>query len=67
VFLNCPCYETPKNAIKKKSSKTTEGGKKKTEGEKATFFVMSRDGLFEEKVSFVFLNFPCYETPKTTR
>jgi hypothetical protein len=31
-FLNSPCYETPKNAIKK-WSKTTEGGKK-TEGKK---------------------------------
>jgi hypothetical protein len=30
----------------KKSSKTTEGGGKKTEGEKATFFVMSPDWIF---------------------
>jgi hypothetical protein len=49
---------------KKKSNKTTEGEKKKTEEKKAAFFVMSRDGLFRKKVFFVFLNSPCYETPK---
>jgi hypothetical protein len=44
-----PCYETPKNAITKKSSKTTEGGGEKNGEKKATFFVMSRDGLFFRK------------------
>jgi hypothetical protein len=39
AFLNSPCYETPKNVIKK-SSKTTEDEKKKP------FFVMSPDGFF---------------------
>jgi hypothetical protein len=43
VFVfELPCYETPENAIEKKPSKTTEGGGKKTEGEKATFFVTSQ-------------------------
>jgi hypothetical protein len=49
---------------KKKSNKTTEGKKKKTEEKKAAFFVMSPDGFFREKSFFVFLNSPCYETPK---
>jgi hypothetical protein len=65
AFLNSPCYETPKNAIKKKSNKTTEGKTKKTEEKKTAFFVMSPDGhFFGKKVFFVFLNSPCYETPK---
>jgi hypothetical protein len=47
AFLNSPCYETPKNAIKKNRTKPTEGGGgKKTEEKKAAFFVMSPDGLF---------------------
>jgi hypothetical protein len=49
---------------KNKSSKTTEGEEKQLEGKKAAFFVMSPDGLFRQKVFFVFLNSPCYETPK---
>jgi hypothetical protein len=66
AFLNSPCHETPKNAIKKKWNKTTKGGEKKTEEKKAAFFVMSRDGLLKkvEKSFFVFLNSPSYETPK---
>jgi hypothetical protein len=44
---------------KKKSSKTTEGGG----GGKAAFFVMSPDGFFRN-IFIVFLNSPCYETPK---
>jgi hypothetical protein len=52
AFLNSPCHETPKNAIKQKSNKTTEGGKKKRREKKAAFFVMSRDGLFLEKKGF---------------
>jgi hypothetical protein len=43
AFWNSPCYECPKTRLKK-SSKTTEG-EKKTEGKKATFFVMS-PGVF---------------------
>jgi hypothetical protein len=46
---------------KNKSSKTTEGGGKKTEGEKKNIFVMSPFVLF---FSPVFLNSSCYETPK---
>jgi hypothetical protein len=39
-------YETPKNAIKKKSNQTTrEKKKKKTDEKKGKFFVMSPDGL----------------------
>jgi hypothetical protein len=38
AFLNSPCYETPKNAVKKKSNKTTEGGKKR-DPEKSFFRV----------------------------
>jgi hypothetical protein len=59
AFLNSPCHETPKNAIKKKSNKTTEGEGGKNGGKKAAFFVMD----FFEKSFFVFLNSPCYETP----
>jgi hypothetical protein len=44
-------FELPllRNAQKRdtqKSSKTTEGERKKTEEKKATFFVMSPDGFF---------------------
>jgi hypothetical protein len=53
AFFNSPCYETPKNAIKKNSSKTTEGGGKKTEEKTPTFFVMSPDGF----LGFVFCVF----------
>jgi hypothetical protein len=54
AFLNSPSYETPKNAIKNKSNKTTEGEKerKKTEEKKAAFFVMSPDGFSGEKFFF---------------
>jgi hypothetical protein len=63
AFLNSPCHETPKNAIKKNRTKQP-WEKKKTEEKKAAFFVMSRDGLFRKKVFFRVLNSPCYETPK---
>jgi hypothetical protein len=43
--LNSPCYETPKNAIKK-SNQTTEGGKKKNGRKKPDIFVMSPDAFF---------------------
>jgi hypothetical protein len=46
AFLNSPCYETPKNAIKKNRAKQPREGEKETEGEKTTFFVMSPDGFF---------------------
>jgi hypothetical protein len=52
VFFNSPCYETPKNAVKKISNKTTEGGKKKRREKKAAFFVMSPDDFFRETVFF---------------
>jgi hypothetical protein len=47
---------------KNKSSKATEGEKKKAEGKKATFFVMSPDArwAFVKKSFFVCLNPPCY-------
>jgi hypothetical protein len=38
AFLNSPCHETPKNAIKKKSHKTTEGEEKKNGGKKSRIF-----------------------------
>jgi hypothetical protein len=60
--LNSPCYETPKNAIKKIRTKPREK-KKETDEKKATFFVMSPDGLFRNSFSW-FFNSPCYETPK---
>jgi hypothetical protein len=46
TFLNCPCYETPKNAIKKNRTKQPKEGEKKLRKKKAAFFVMSRDGIF---------------------
>jgi hypothetical protein len=45
--FNSPCYETPKNAIKK-SSKTTEGGKKKTEEKKPHIFCDEPRWIFEK-------------------
>jgi hypothetical protein len=52
AFLNSPCYETPKNAIKIKKNRTKQPRvkKKKTEEKKAAFFVMSPDGFFRGKV-----------------
>jgi hypothetical protein len=44
--LNSPCYETPKNAIKKIEQNNRGRGGKKTEEKQATFFVMSPDGFF---------------------
>jgi hypothetical protein len=45
AFLNFICYETPKNAIKKKSNQTADGEKKYMDETKATFSVMSPDGF----------------------
>jgi hypothetical protein len=49
AFLNSPCYETPKNAMKKKSSKTTEGGKKKPGGNKSRIFCDEPRWIFSKK------------------
>jgi hypothetical protein len=38
AFLNSPCYETPKNAIKKNRTKQPRGKKKKTDGKKRHIF-----------------------------
>jgi hypothetical protein len=38
--------------------------KKKNGGNKTRIFCDEPDGLFRKKVFFVFLNSPCYETPK---
>jgi hypothetical protein len=66
AFLNSPCYETPKNAIKKNRAKQPWVKKKKTEGKKAAFFVMSPDGFFRKKVFFVFFELPLLRNaPKT--
>jgi hypothetical protein len=64
AFLNSPCYETPKNAIKQ-IEQNNRGREKKNRKQKtkATSFVMSPDGFLWIFV-FVFLNPPCYETPK---
>jgi hypothetical protein len=43
AFLNSPCYETPKTAIKQ--IEQNNRGRKKTE-EKKTFFVMSPEKSF---------------------
>jgi hypothetical protein len=57
--LNSPCYETPKNAIKKTSNKTTEGEKTKTEEKKAAFFVMYEPRwIFSGKSVFRVLELP---------
>jgi hypothetical protein len=48
----------PKNAIKK-SCKTTEGDRKKTEGGGGAFFVMSPDGFFGQRFYRVFYS-PCH-------
>jgi hypothetical protein len=44
-----PLLRNAQKRDKKKPSKTTEVEKTKTEGEKATFFVMSPDGFFGKK------------------
>jgi hypothetical protein len=65
AFLNSPCYETPKNAIKK-SNQTTEGENKKTDEKKPTFFVMSPDGFFRKKLFRVF-ELPLLRNSQKTR
>jgi hypothetical protein len=51
--------------VKQNRAKRPGEGEKKTEEKKAAFFVVSPDGLFWGKSFFsVFLNSPCYETPK---
>jgi hypothetical protein len=52
VFFYPPCYETPKNAIKKieQNNRQPRDGGKKTEEKKTTFCVMSPDGFFWKKV-----------------
>jgi hypothetical protein len=64
AFLNSPCHETPKNAIKKNNSTTYNKGRgKKTEGKKSRIFCDEPRWTFFDFFS-VFLNSPCYETPK---
>jgi hypothetical protein len=46
--------------IEPNSTTDNRGGETK----KTTFFVMSPDGFSRKKFFFVFLNSPCYETPK---
>jgi hypothetical protein len=54
-FFYSPCYETPKNAIKKKSSKTTEGEKKRR-GKKNIFCDEPRWIFWKEIFYCVFEN-----------
>jgi hypothetical protein len=58
AFLNSPCHETPKNAIKQKIEQNNRGREKKNGGKKAAFFVMSRDGLFRKKSFFRVFELP---------
>jgi hypothetical protein len=55
------CGYRPKLTVSR--IRTGGGEPKKTEGKKATFFVISPDGFFED-FSCVFLNSPRNETPK---
>jgi hypothetical protein len=55
AFLNSPCYETPKNAIEKKSNQTTEGEKttkQKTDEKKGHIFCDEPRWNFVEKSFF---------------
>jgi hypothetical protein len=63
AFLNSPCYETPKNVIKKNQTKQPREGGKKNGGEKSRIFCDEPRWIFSD-FFFVFLNSPCYETPK---
>jgi hypothetical protein len=65
AFFNSPCYETPKNAIKK-TEQNQPREKTKTEGKKAAFFVMSPDGLFREKVFFRVFELPLLQNAQET-
>jgi hypothetical protein len=59
AFLNPPCYETPKNSIKK-SDKTTEGGNKTKKEEGGT---NSRIFCDEPKWTFSERNVRVFELP----
>jgi hypothetical protein len=67
AFLNSPCYETPKNAIKKNRTKQPRVKKKKTEEKKAAFFVMSPDGFFRKKVFFCVFELPLLRNASCSR
>jgi hypothetical protein len=66
AFLNSPCYETPKNAIKKKSNKTTEGKKKKNGGKKSRIFCDEPRWTFSGKSFFRVFELPLSRNAQKT-
>jgi hypothetical protein len=61
--LNSPCYEPPKKRDKKIERNQPREGKKN--GRKKTrIFGDEPRWIFSKKSFFMFLNSPCYETPK---
>jgi hypothetical protein len=51
---------------KTKIEQNNRGRKKKTEGKKTAFFVMSRDGLFRKKVFFRVFELPLLRNAQKT-
>jgi hypothetical protein len=66
AFLNSPCHETPKNAIKKKSNKTTEGEKKKNGGKKSRIFCDEPRWTFSKKSFFRVFELPLLQNAQKT-
>jgi hypothetical protein len=64
AFLNSPCHETPKNAIKK-SNKTTEG-EKKNGGKKNRIFCDEPRWTFSKKSFFRVFELPLLRNAKKT-
>jgi hypothetical protein len=64
AFLNSPCYETPKNAIKKNRTKPTEGEEKKTGGKKSRIFC--DEPRWEKKFFFRVFELPLLQNAQKT-
>jgi hypothetical protein len=65
AFLNSPCYDTPKNAIKK-IEQNNRGFKKKNGGKKAAFFCDEPRWIFSEIFFFRVFELPLLRNAQKT-
>jgi hypothetical protein len=66
AFLNSPCHETPKNAIKKIEQNNRGRKKKKTEEKKAAFFCDEPRWTFSTKSFFLVFEIPLLRNAQKT-
>jgi hypothetical protein len=62
-FFYSPCHETPKDTVKNNRAKQPREKKKKRR-KKGHIFCDEPRWTVSKKTIIVFLNSPCYETPK---